>query len=121
MALFIAFFTVLMAVRAVLDVNDPTKTLPDILHALITRHAGNATLAAIGLLVMTVQPWKLSQFIGNRGRKQLAEPFTGGAFTGEPRTCAPSPRLAAFWVGEIYDAQRVTSPEHADYSYREPV
>ena len=41
--LFIVFFTTLLAVRTFLDVNDSTKTVPDIIHSLVTRHAGNAS------------------------------------------------------------------------------
>ena len=73
--LFIVFFTTLLAIRTVLDVNDSTKTVPDIIHSLVTRHAGNATVAAIGLSVMTVQMWKLSRLIGCRILGRLAEPF----------------------------------------------
>ena len=74
--LFIVFFTTLLAIRTVLDVNDSTKTVPDIIHSLVTRHAGNATLAAIGLSVMTVQMWKFSRLIGCRILRRLAGPFT---------------------------------------------
>ena len=73
--LFIVFFTTLLAIRIVFDVNDSTKTVPDIIHSLITRHAGNATLAAIGFSIMTVQAWKVSRLIGSRVRKRLAGPF----------------------------------------------
>ena len=74
--LFIVFFTTLLAVRTVLDVNDSTKTVPDIIHSLVTRHAGNATLAAIGFSIMTVQMWKFFRFIGCRILGRLAGPFT---------------------------------------------
>ena len=77
--LFIVFFTTLLVFRTVLDVNDPTKTLPDIVHTLITRDAGNATLAAIGLSLMTVQGWKGFQCIASRVRERLA-----GTCTREP-------------------------------------
>ena len=73
--LFIVFFTTLLAVRTFLDVNDSTKTVPDIIHSLVTRHAGNATLAAIGFSIMTIQAWKVSRLIGSRVRKRLAGPF----------------------------------------------
>ena len=73
--LFIVFFTALLAIRTVLDVNDSTKTVPDIIYSLVTRHAGNATLAAIGFSIMTVQAWKVSRLIGSRVRKRLAGPF----------------------------------------------
>ena len=74
--LFIVFFTTLLAIRTVLDVNDSTKTVPDIIHSLVTRHAGNATLAAIGFSIMTVQMWKFSRLIGCRILRWLAGPFT---------------------------------------------
>ena len=74
--LFIVFFTTLLAIRTVLDVNDSTKIVPDIIHSLVTRHAGNATLAAIGFSIMTVQAWKMSRLIAIRVRKRLAAPFT---------------------------------------------
>ena len=76
--LFIVFFTTLLAIRTVLDVNDSTKTAPDIIHSLVTRHAGNASLAAIGFSIMTVQAWKVARLIGSRVRKQLAGPFAKG-------------------------------------------
>ena len=76
--LFIVFFTTLLAIRTVLDINDGTKTLPDIVHALVTRHAGNATLAAIGFSIMTVQAWKVARLIGSRVRKRLAGPSAKG-------------------------------------------
>ena len=74
--LFIVFFTTLLAIRTVLDVNDSTKTVLDIIHSLVTRHAGNATLAAIGFSIMTVQMWKFSRLIGCRILRWLAGPFT---------------------------------------------
>ena len=74
--LFIVFFTTLLAIRTVLDINDGTKTLPDIVHALVTRHAGNATISAIGLSVMTVQGCKGLQFLASLIRRLLAAPFT---------------------------------------------
>ena len=76
--LFIVFFTTLLAIRTVLDVHDSTKTVPDIIHSLVTRHAGNATLAAIGFSIMTVQAWKVARLIGSRVRKRLAGPFAKG-------------------------------------------
>ena len=73
--LFITFFTALLAFFTVNDFNDATKTLPDIVHSLITRNAANATVAAIGPSVITVQVWRASRFIGGRIRNRLVGPF----------------------------------------------
>ncbi len=78
LGLFIAFFTALLAFLTVNDFNDATKTLPDIVHSFITRNAAIATLAAIGLSVITVQVWRASRFIGGRISNRLAGPFPKG-------------------------------------------
>ena len=88
--LFIVFFTTLLAIRTVLDVNDSTKTVPDIIHSLVTRHAGNATVAAIGLSVMTVQMWKFSASLDAGSSEGSPDPLPGSPVnesrraTGEP-------------------------------------
>ena len=76
--LLIAFFTALLAFLTVNDFNASTKTLPNIVHSFITRNAAIATLAAIGLSVITVQVWRASRFIGGRISNRLAGPFPKG-------------------------------------------
>ena len=75
LGLFIAFFTALLAFLTVNDFNDATKALPDIVHSLVTKNGANATVAAIGLSVITVQVWSASRFMGSRTRKRLVGPF----------------------------------------------
>ena len=61
--------------RTALAVNDPAKTLSDMVRSLITIHAANATISAVGLSVMKVQMWKFFRFIVCRILGRLAEPF----------------------------------------------
>ena len=76
--LFIAFFITLLTIRTVLDINDSTKSLLDVVHSFITQNAGTATLAAIGLSPMTVHACKFSRFIANRVSKRRTGPFVKG-------------------------------------------
>ena len=77
-ALFIAFFTAIITFLTVNDFNNATKTLPEIVNSFITQNAGTATLAAIGLSLMTVHACKFSRFIANRVSKRRTGPFVKG-------------------------------------------
>ena len=56
----------------------PRKPCLMIVNSFITQNAGTATLAAIGLSLMTVHAGKFSRFIANRVSKRRTGPFVKG-------------------------------------------
>ena len=73
--LFIVFFIAILAFLTIQNVNDPTKTLPDMIRSFITTNTASATLTAIGLSLMAVVTWKTSKPVGSRIRKLLVKLF----------------------------------------------
>ena len=72
--LFIVFFIAILAFLTIPNVNDPTNTLPDMIHSFVL-NIGSATLTAIGLSLMAVVTWKTSKPVGSRIRKLLVKLF----------------------------------------------